>query len=176
MQKQGGLYLASVVFFLVALGLIYVAGPDSYPRTTSNGEVVKTIPRTAWIGSQLVTLGGSFVVVAIMLAALGRRPGSRMKPEVRAYWIDRPAEYRHRTWAWILNTAAVGTFTFGLMVLVKSAVPAIPSVPLAVIFLTAIGVTFVRGVLPVTRPPISDDPTDGGASPYGDADSGVRRS
>ncbi|NMD56352.1 MULTISPECIES: hypothetical protein [Tsukamurella] len=153
MQKQWGLYLGSLLFFLVVLGLVYVAGPEAYPQ--SGGRGAGAVPRSTYVENQLITFGATVVFVAIAVPLVGRGFSPRMKPAVRAYWTEHPEEYRRLTTAWILNTAIVGTIGYGLMVLVKSAFTTMPSAPLGFVLVAAIMAMLFRGLIPVVRPPIS---------------------
>ena len=71
MQKQWGLFIGAVGFYVATLGLTYVAGPDPYPRTYSGGRVSTWMSRSAFVENQLVSaaiaLGLGMILVLLSM-------------------------------------------------------------------------------------------------------------
>ncbi|KXO91409.1 Uncharacterised protein (plasmid) [Tsukamurella tyrosinosolvens] len=150
MQKQWGLFIGAVGFYVATLGLTYVAGPDPYPRTYSGGRVSTWMSRSAFVENQLVSaaiaLGFGMILVLLSLW----RPSFRRR-EYRDYWSAHLPEYRRimtRMWLRVASICAIG---FGLAYLAAVVFPpsTVGRTVLTWVIVVALFVEIFRGVWPL---------------------------
>lgn len=150
MQKQWGLFLGAVGFYVATLGLTYVAGPDPYPRTYSGGRVSTWTSRSAFVENQLfsaaIAIGFGTILV---LLSLWRPPFRRR--EYRDYWSAHLPEYRRIMTRMWLRAASICAIGFGLTYLAAVVLPfsTVGRTVLTGVIVVALFVEIFRGVWPL---------------------------
>lgn len=149
MQKQWGLFIGAVGFYVATLGLTYVAGPDPYPRAYSGGHVAKWASRSAYVDYQAETAALALVIGSIVFLLCVWRPWWFRFRRTREYWSARLPEFRRIVAAWFLRLASIGAIGFGLAHLATVVLPAsaVGRTVLAWLIVAALVVELFRGAV-----------------------------